>query len=777
MANETNNRRRIRIGLLLSHLEDDFDDAVCAGAMMAAKEHDVNLVVLPGRYIDGVYADKIRTEYEYQYNTLFELARDDGFDALLVLIGTLGSHLDKKRRTEFLSRFSHIPIITLTSQVDGYPCINVDNSTGLRQVIEHLIESHSCRNLGFVSGPMTSDDAVERFEVYKEVLADHGIEFDENKVVYGNFSKYVAPKVGELIDRCPGLDAIVCSNDQMAIGTYHAMEERGLKPGKDILVTGFDDDPAATELTPHLTTVAMDSTELGYNALIEAVNYINNGSIEHDTLSSSMIVRNSCGCTGSAKLNTISLSSDSTNYEEFAEKVAKFLFTKYRVSAETSYLRSKFAEIVKLIGVCVEHIARDEAYDPYVIFDRLEELIRKDLFDYISLEILYTVIEYVHISYSSNLQSKNSQIRLNTIFARIYRMIAEFDASICKEKLDDNYFMTWQTNSITRDMLIFDAYNDEAYLSVVDKLTRLHVSSSYLYCYDPVVINTKNDVWHYPEIMKLKAYHNMGEPVMLPAEKQSIRLQDIFTNEFFPNDRRYTMVCMPLFTNDEHYGLLICEMEHEYFNYLQSITVQLCAALKIISLMKQQSVIQKQLQQSLIEIRENNQLLGELSRQDELTGCFNRRGFFEKVRKLIRSNEGQDAIMIFADLDNLKTINDRFGHEEGDFAIRSVAAILGEAFTGDEVIGRIGGDEFVVCATVREKLTAAQIRSHVEELTKAYNDSEGRDKDYYVHASVGVYPFKCTDTVEINELLSHADALLYEQKKNKDSVFKSERKK
>ena len=74
MMNDTAKRRRIKIGLLVSHLEDDFDDAVAEGAMIGAEQCDADLVIFPGRYIDGVYADKLRTVYEYQYNTLFDMA-------------------------------------------------------------------------------------------------------------------------------------------------------------------------------------------------------------------------------------------------------------------------------------------------------------------------------------------------------------------------------------------------------------------------------------------------------------------------------------------------------------------------------------------------------------------------------------------------------------------------------------------------------------------------------------------------------------------------------
>ena len=59
MMNDTAKRRRIKIGLLVSHLEDDFDDAVAEGAMIGAEQCDADLVIFPGRYIDGIYADTV----------------------------------------------------------------------------------------------------------------------------------------------------------------------------------------------------------------------------------------------------------------------------------------------------------------------------------------------------------------------------------------------------------------------------------------------------------------------------------------------------------------------------------------------------------------------------------------------------------------------------------------------------------------------------------------------------------------------------------------------
>ncbi|SFC15079.1 substrate-binding and GGDEF domain-containing protein [Ruminococcus albus] len=777
MSETTIGRRRLRVGLLISNPEEEFDNAVCEGAMIAAKHFDVDMFILPGRYIDAQYADKIRTAYEYQFNTVFELAKDKCFDALLVLIGTIGSHLDKKRREEFLKKFSDIPIITLTSQINGYPCITVDNRTGLKQVIKHLIEAHSCFKIGFVSGPMTSDDAVERFEVYKEVLAEYGIEYDDNKVAYGNFSKHVQNEVGELLDRCPDLDAIVFSNDQMAIGGYKAMEKRGIRPGTDILVTGFDDDPAATDLTPHLTTVAMDSTELGYNALIEAVNYINDGTIQQEMVSSKIIIRNSCGCTDAASAELNALHNDPKMITEHADDICRTIFNRYRKSPTSIKYCKTFAKIIQELCSSAERIKQDNDFDPYHIFEQLEDTITDDFFEYTDLETLYSTMEYIHSALACTLDTKTEQLRLNSIFIRLYKLISERHIKMNNCKLKNNTLMTKLTNMTARDMLVFDAYDDTAYCSVVDKMSRLNVTASYLYVYDNVVEHHKGMEWKFPDCIKLKAYHNMSKPKLLPPEEQHIAPEELLTNKHFVHDRRCTMICLPLFTNEEHYGLLICELEHQDFSFLSSLMVQICAALKMIVVMKNQKIIEKQLNQSLIEIRENNQLLDELSKQDDLTGCLNRRGFFESARKLIRAeeNEGCSAVMIFADLDSLKTINDRFGHEEGDFAIRGVAKILSSAFRCGEVIGRLGGDEFVVCVKTDENFSAAAIRKRIDEISAEFNENEGRNKEFYVHASVGVYPFKCTSDDEIGELLSHADALLYSQKKNKLSVIKSER--
>lgn len=708
MMNDTAKRRRIKIGLLVSHLEDDFDDAVAEGAMIGAEQCDADLVIFPGRYIDGVYADKLRTVYEYQYNTLFDMAAANKFDVLLVLIGTLGTYLDNEHKVQFLKKFAGTPVITITAHIDGYPCIMLDNRTGMKEAIEHLIKVHGCKKIGMVSGPKTSDDALERLDVYKETLEENGIIYDEKRVAYGNFSKFCVDEVGKLIDDNPELEAIVFANDQMAIAGYKAMEERGIRPGKDILVTGFDDDPVAEELNPHLTTVKADPSELGYHAVQEAVNYVINKAINNDKISSEMVRRNSCGCQGNSKLKTISFGRISDDPEAFARRMSQFLFNKYSASETTAKMREVYVKII----YALDDYAREENLDNEIKKDKVLEMVSilasEEFFRFVSVDELYASVEYIQQKLISRFDNVEKHLKLNQTFIQIYKILAERNANYCKEKLEDNEFLAWQANSITRDMLVFEAYDDRAYETVVDKLMRLHMESSFLFSFEPAIIHFGTDKWQPPEYMYLKAYHNGSDAIQLPHEEQA--------------------------------------------------------------------VTQKQLKKSLIEIKENNELLRDLSRQDALTGCYNRRGFFEELRKRLSNdkNEGEKAIMVFADLDCLKTINDKFGHEEGDFAILSAAKILKHSFGNSEIVGRIGGDEFVVCAFLDNAIDIPSMRNHIEAVTREYNIKYAADKPYIIHTSVGVYPFVCSATLEIGELLSHADILLYEEKKHKRSILKSD---
>ncbi|MCM1023484.1 MAG: GGDEF domain-containing protein [Prevotella sp.] len=778
--------RRLNIGLMISHLEDDFASAVCRGAIIGAKEIDANLIIFPGRYIDAVYADKKRTEYEYQYNTLFSYAFPDDIDVLLVLVGTIGSSISYERKKAFLEGMGNIPIITIASEVEGYPSVCFDNTSGLTECIEHLIEKHGCRRIGFVSGPETNGDAIERLNVYIDTLKSHNIPYDENRVVYGRFSPYSREVVEKLLDRCPDLEAIAFANDAMAGGAYEVFEERGIEVGKDILVTGFDDAPVAVNLVPPLTTVRADAAELGYDAVVECMAYSKTGKLNSRLVRSSMVKRRSCGCRGDVSaseansgdvfvFNHCWCRSDSRT----VSAVCDYLFSGYTSSELLEKVRPAFEkyleDVFRLLksddhgGITLTPEAAE--YIP----SSFEDMLTPETMKLINQDKLCTVIDYLSRRFSQGLEDPADRRHMKDIFVGMYRILMQAVVIYSNKRVEDVEFLTWQSNSITKDMLLFDSYDDYGYGSVTDKLTRLNVASSYIYIFPETVTLGKDEDWVPPPRVLLKSYHNADKWEVIPAEDQEISIRNLFNHSYIPKDRRFTMVLSAIFLNADHYGLFLCELEYEYFYYISALSAQLCAAMKILRLIQDKESIQQELERTLMQIKEKNIQLDAISKLDVLTGAYNRRGFFTQASSIITSpmNEGQDALIIFADLDSLKTINDSFSHEDGDFAIKNAAKILQESFRSSDVIGRIGGDEFSVLAMVEnatnEEMTSI-VRSRIDETTVSFNATH--DKPYVVHMSVGVYAFKCGKDVELSKILAKADDVLYEEKKKKKSILR-----
>ncbi|MGN0675102.1 MAG: GGDEF domain-containing protein [Oscillospiraceae bacterium] len=777
--------RRINIGLMISHLEDDFASAVCRGAIIAAKEIDANLIIFPGRYIDGVYADKKRTEYEYQYNTLFSYAFPEDIDVLLVLAGTIGNSLSSERKKDFLAQFNGIPVITIASEVEGYHSVCFDNKSGIRECIEHLINEHRCTKIGFVSGPKTNGDAIERLDVYKETLERAGIPIDENRIAYGRFSPYSQETVRELLDRCPDLEAIAFANDAMASGAYDVFEERGIEVGRDILVTGFDDSPIAANLVPPLTTVLADASELGYDAVRECLVYMETGELHDRRVRSYMIKRKSCGC-------KVDVSAEYTYKDVFVfnhcwcrsdmqtvNAVIRFLFDSRKTGSAALDVKSAFEQYLNSIFRILhsdDHggiILTEEAID--YIPAAFEDLLTSEAMTCIDHDRLCSVIDYLNQRFAAGLESQEDKKRLASVFISMYQILMRAVVNYSNRRVDEVEFLTWQSNSITKDMLLFDSYDDSGYGSVTDKLARLNMASSYIYIFPETLTHKKEQTWLPPSKVLLKSYHNKDIAETVPVEDQEISIRHLFNHRYIPTDRRFTMILSAIFLNADHYGLFLCELEYDYFYYISSLSAQLCAAMKILRLIQDKENIRLELEQTLMQIKEKNLQLDTISKIDELTGVYNRRGFFAQANSAICSpmNEGRDAIIVFADLDSLKTINDSFSHEDGDFAIKNSARILCDSFRGSDIIGRIGGDEFSVLAMVEhtssEEVTSI-VRSRIAAATESFNMTH--DKPYIVHMSVGVYAFKCGPEVELSKILAQADNVLYDEKKNKKSILR-----
>lgn len=155
--------------------------------------------------------------------------------------------------------------------------------------------------------------------------------------------------------------------------------------------------------------------------------------------------------------------------------------------------------------------------------------------------------------------------------------------------------------------------------------------------------------------------------------------------------------------------------------------------------------------------------LAALSITDELTGLYNRRGFLvaggQQLKAATRSK--RNAAVLFIDLDGLKEINDRRGHEAGNLAIKATAAVLRATFRDSDVLARMGGDEFAVA--VFDCGAPSLLLQRLQDKLQAVNQSAGSSTPLSFSAGVALFAPEAPEPLEV--LLEKADAAMYRVKR------------
>ncbi|MBF0217479.1 MAG: diguanylate cyclase [Candidatus Omnitrophica bacterium] len=175
----------------------------------------------------------------------------------------------------------------------------------------------------------------------------------------------------------------------------------------------------------------------------------------------------------------------------------------------------------------------------------------------------------------------------------------------------------------------------------------------------------------------------------------------------------------------------------------------------------------------LVSLRDHTQSvkLREQLRQytvtDELTGLYNRRGFLTLAEQQLKlfQRRGENICFIFMDLDGLKLINDEFGHMKGDLALLEVSSAIKRTFRESDILGRIGGDEFTVFASVAEGNNAIMLVNRIKTCMDILNVK--KILPFKLSVSIGVTNIIATEIRTVQELLESADRKMYLEKRKK----------
>ncbi|MBN1797498.1 MAG: substrate-binding domain-containing protein [Spirochaetales bacterium] len=290
----------LTIGFVISALFDIYTYRIWAGVVRRAREQNVNLLIYNGGIFDFDWrVSEIR-------NCVYDVINTRQLDGLILASSIVWGYTDRALFSEYVKRWQSLPLVSIGIHDKHCTNILIDNEKEFKKLIKHLICDHNYRNIAFIKGPDENIDTIIRLRTYKKVLAEESIEFREEYVASGQFihdSGVAAAKLF-LDERKLKLDAVVAANDTMAIGFIQELQRRGIKVPEEIAVVGFDDSEYSACIYPPLSTVRQNPEQIGETAVDAILDVImNQVEVKDITLSSEMVIRQSCGCSISLPLN------------------------------------------------------------------------------------------------------------------------------------------------------------------------------------------------------------------------------------------------------------------------------------------------------------------------------------------------------------------------------------------------------------------------------------------------------------------------------------------
>jgi LacI family transcriptional regulator len=212
-------------------------------------------------------------------------------DALVVVGGTV----EEDVLAELTAR---MPLVVVAGAPDGLPTVRTDGTAAVRRLVDHLVGEHQLRELLFVGFDPASPDTVARYTGFADALAARGLTEADAPVRVGLETVQGAMVARRLhaAGRVPR--ALVCANDEIAIGMLATLPGLGYRIPDDVVVVGFDDHALAANVSPTLTTVHQPIFDLGVKAAELAMSAVGGDPLPADvwTLPTDVVLRESCGC-------------------------------------------------------------------------------------------------------------------------------------------------------------------------------------------------------------------------------------------------------------------------------------------------------------------------------------------------------------------------------------------------------------------------------------------------------------------------------------------------
>ncbi|MCR5214321.1 MAG: GGDEF domain-containing protein [Eubacterium sp.] len=581
--------------------------------------------------------DRLATE-----KYIYDLIPYKYLSAVIIMDEKIKSHKIAKKIISKSSEYK-LPVIVADGKYENASCITFDYEKGFEKVVRHVIEDHNVRKPHMIAGQPDNEFSNRRIEVFKQVLKENSIEYDDSMLSYGYFwSDPCRIAMKELLKRDTLPEAIICANDNMAITVCEMLKAAGYDVPQDVIVTGFDGYDEIFFTSPKITSASCDIILLA-DATADSLEYVIKDKKNRNTSIVPVFIPNeSCGC---------------PSFQ----------------------------------------------YHPKILNDWFKESFSRNNDD-------NRVIQHI----TSSMQTSNNPGQMVS-YLESYKT-ENCLVAIDRKCLDNeyNYFTRNDIDGETKEfVIIYDTDHAADY---------------------------KEDTFKLPE-----SKDDYCENVLTPLLYDRI-IQ--LTKDGYP------LLFNALYYMEKPFGF-ICYYFRDYYisnyTYTMLITNSLSTAIGgFINLQYQTTLLNK---------------MDEMYMHDPLTGLYNRIGFQSNFHHIIKHRKyyNQKITVIMSDLDDLKYINDNFGHAEGDVAIQTTAKALMHATSKNSLSVRFGGDELF--SVIFEECDPDNIISKINAYLEEYN--RNMDKPYQVNTSCGYISQILDENFDITQAVRKADEMMYAIKKSR----------
>ena len=736
---------KYKIALLIDSIYDEYENKLWYELTENSKSRDIHLISFVGGSVHSPFEQNSRR------NVIYRLIDEKNIDGIISFSATLGGYAPRSEFESFLSRFAPVPIVHIGAAPGDDPAILIDNETGMRQLMEHLLTVHKYRQIAFIRGPEDNPEAELRFTVYKKVLQKYGITVNEDLIVQGDFCRISGARaVAVLLDnRKIHFDCVAAANDYMAIDAMKELQNRGIRVPEDIAVVGFDDLQESSCLMHPLTTVKQSIHDIACRALEMILNFLAHNEFEHRiTLPTKLVTRRSCGCFIELG-NTNSGSSASSLYVTLLDEINSSL-------EESLDHDTKATWVNRLIRDFQESLALK---NQKIFLVTLEDILIQSTQKAINILTWYPVIstlfshnqnkygndDFFNLLWKGSLIVTGSLAKQAQAHIQIFRNLQNFQLRLLSEAFRN----------------IFDTAKQKIFME--QYLPQLNIKSFYLGLHP-----APDDLDH---VTLLIAYPQHDTGVVTGSLMTSRELLDLAIHS---SGKKKTLVIYPVYSDHEQLGIAIMEDGPRDGVIYESIGNQLNISVyeaKLFRQVQQQAEeLAQQVEKRTRELKLLNRELELKNRIDGLTNLYNRTAIYEflenkltsqKVNKWINdrivydqcrritdkktgeSNTGQLPVsgnapaeeealpfsLIMLDIDYFKKINDTYGHLFGDKVLCALSNILlsPDVFRKLDVTGRFGGEEFIVVlpetGTADARKAANRLKQRLDETLIEYNDN------------------------------------------------------